>query len=79
MLEAVPLGVEGGVGQAMRAGEVDDDGVVRRLERGGLLVVEAGEDDVRAGLKRRVIRHERREVAVQPHVERRGRPPGQGV
>ena len=72
VLEAVPLRVEAGVCQAVRAGEIDDDGVVRNVERRGLLVPEAGEDDVRAGLERRLVRHERREVTVQPHVEGRG-------
>ena len=70
MLEAVPLGVERRVAEAMRAGEVDDDLGVRRLERGRLLVPEADEDDVRAGRERLGVRDERRQVAVQARVER---------
>ena len=33
----------------MRAGEIDDDGLGRSVERGGPLVVEAAEDELRAG------------------------------
>ena len=60
MLEAVPLGVERRVAQAVRAGEVDDDLGVRRLERRRLLVAEAEEDDVRAGGERLRVRRRTR-------------------
>ena len=38
VLEAVPLRIERGVGDPVRAGEVDDDAVGRRIERRGALV-----------------------------------------
>ena len=50
MLEAVPRRIERWVREAVRAREVDDDGVDRSLERGGPLVVEAPEDELRAGI-----------------------------
>ena len=56
VLEAVPGLVRGRVGEAVRAGEVDDDCVRRRLERGRALVAEAAEDDVGAGCERLVVR-----------------------
>ena len=73
MLEAVPGGVERGVREAVGAGEVDDDRAGRRLEHRRALVAEAGEDDVRAGRERLLVRDEGRQRAVQPDVERRGR------
>ena len=77
VLEPVPLGVGVG-GEPVRAGEVDDDGVRGWLELGGGLVVEAAEDELRAGLERLAVRDERRQravaVAAEPGVERRDRP-----
>jgi len=61
------------VGEAMRAGEVDDDRVGRRLDGGRALVPDTEEDDVRAGGERLVVRDESRQRAVQPQVERRSR------
>ena len=75
MLEAVPLLVERRRRQAVRAGEVDDDGVVRRLERRGLLVAEAEEDDVGAGRRSAAsFGTNAGRCAVQPQVEGRRRP-----
>jgi hypothetical protein len=56
VLEAVPLAVERCVLQPVCAREVDDDGVLGRGERGGFLVPEAGEDHVRAGRERLLVR-----------------------
>src|SRR5260221_625358 len=79
MLEAVPLRVETRVAETVCAGEVDDDVGVRRLERGGLLVPEADEDDVRARGEGLAVRDERRQVAVQTRVQRRRSPAGERV
>ena len=73
VLEAVPGGVERGVPEAVGAGQVDDDRVLWWLEHCGPIVAEAGEDDVRAGRERLLVRDEGGERAVQPDVERRGR------
>ena len=69
MLEAVPLRIERGVVEPVRAREVDDDGVGRRLERRRPLVLEAAEDELGSGRERLVVRDERRQRAVQPRVE----------
>ena len=69
MLEAVPGGVERGVGEPVRAGEVDDDRAGGRLERRGPLVLQAGEDELRAGRESLVVARERRQGAVQARIE----------
>jgi hypothetical protein len=79
MLEAVPSGVERGVVEPVRTGEVDDDGARRRLERRRLLVAQACEDDLGARRERLRVRDERRQVPVQPDVERRGTSPRERV
>src|SRR5581483_2504265 len=70
VLEPVPLGIERRR-EPVRAGEVDDDGIRRRLEGGGALVPETEEEDVRAARGRLRVRDERGQRAVQAHVERR--------
>ena len=45
-----------------------------RLEGGGLVVAEAEEDQVGAACRRIVVRHEHRQRAVEPRVERVGGP-----
>ena len=69
MLEPVPLRIERGVVEPVRAREVDDDGVGRRLERCRPLVLEAAEDELGAGRERLVVGDERRQRAVQARVE----------
>ena len=76
MLEAVPLRIQIGLPEPMRAGEVDDDCIVRRLDCGRVGVVEAEEDELRARGTCRLVRHECRERPVQPHVERGSCLPG---
>ena len=73
MLEAVPLGIDAGVVEAVRTGQVDDDAARRRLERCGFLVRKTEERDVGARLQRRLVRDEPRHaapaVASEPRVE----------
>src|SRR5439155_24512411 len=79
MFEAVPLGVEARVAQAVRAREVDDHVGLWRVEGRGLLVAEAEENDVGAGCERILVRDERRQASVEPRVERGGALPGERV
>jgi hypothetical protein len=51
MLEAVPLRVDLGVGEPVRAREIDDDASRRWIEQRRLLVGQAEEGDVRARLQ----------------------------
>ena len=75
--------MDGRVDEPVRAGEVDDDRVGRRHERGGRVVVEAAEDELGAGGQRLVVRDEDGQrpvpVAAEPRVERVGRLPGERV
>ena len=73
VLEAVPGRIESRIGEPVRAAQVDDDGAVRRLERGGALVIEAAEDELRACGERLVVRNEVGHVRAEPRIERRGR------
>ncbi len=70
--DAVPLARQVGVGQAVRAGEVDDDGALRRGECRGVVVPETEKEDVRAGGGGLRVRHERGQRAVKTRVERPG-------
>jgi hypothetical protein len=79
MLEAVPVGVERRVREPVRTREVDDDGVGRSLHPSRPLVIEAPEDELRAGTGGVRIRDERRNVAVQARVESACRPAGKRV
>ncbi len=72
MLEAVPLRVRLRVGEPVRPGEIDHDRVARRLERRGLLVVEAEEEELGSGGERRLVRDEARAGAVRRSASRRG-------
>src|SRR5207244_4881787 len=63
----------------VRAREVDDDRVVRRLEGRSVLVAEADEEHVGAARQRVGIRDECRQRAVQPDVESGCRLVGQRV
>ena len=58
MDEAVPRVVRERVAEPVTAGEVDDDALHGRIERGGVLVAEAEEDDVGAAGERLVVRDE---------------------
>src|SRR3954471_20395234 len=72
MLEAVPLRVERRVRDPVRARQVDDHAVGRRLELGGAPVRGEEEDDARAAPQRLVVRdeHRQRSVAREARVER---------
>ena len=80
MGEAVPLVVGRRVGQPVRAGEVDDDGTGRRLERRCALVAQAAEHELRAARERLVVGDERRQAEPrQARVERVGGRAGERV
>ena len=72
-----------GILEPVGAGQVDDDAVLRRLDRCRAVVVEADEDNVRPCGERVLVRAERgqRPVPVprEPWVERFGRPAREGV
>ena len=77
--DAVPLGRKGRVDESVRAGEVDHDRVGRRIDGGRLRVVEAEKEQLCADCERLLVRDERRQRAVQTHVERRRASAGEGV
>ena len=82
MREPVPRRVVRRIAEPVAAGEVDDDAVGRRLDRGRALVIETEEDQVGAGGERFLVRHERGQpVAVpgQARVERGRRLAGKRV
>ncbi len=79
MLEAVPGGIEGGVLEPVRAGEVDDHGAGRHPERRGALVVEAAEDELRPARERLLVRDEVRHAGAEPRVQHPRSPAGQRV
>ena len=68
VLPAVPLRV-GRRLQTVCTGEVDDDGVRRRLDLRSALVAEAEEDQVGSGGERLRVRRKGRQLAVEAHVE----------
>ncbi len=83
VLEPVPVAIHLRVGEAVCAGQVDDDAAHRRLEPGSFRVREAEERDVGAGVQCRLVRDEPRHpapaVAAEPRIERRRGLAGEGV
>ena len=69
MLEAVPLGVHVGIGEPVRAREIDDDSVYGRHQHCRPLVLEAAEDELRSGRERLLVGDERGQRPVQARVE----------